>query len=107
MRLLHRLVDDLKAGWASLRHGTAQVATRALEETELVRYRLELRKVDQQLNELYTEVGEQAVDLFERGDTAERISGNMVVLGLVKQVRSLQDTRKRLLAEMGEVREDS
>ena len=47
MGLLQRLKHDLKAGMATLRLGTAQVANRALEETELLRIRLEIRKLDQ------------------------------------------------------------
>ena len=43
MGLLQRLKHDLKAGFATLRHGTAQAAVRALEETELLRIRLDIR----------------------------------------------------------------
>ena len=46
MGLLQRLKHDLKAGLATLRLGTAQAANRALEETELLRLRLEIRKLD-------------------------------------------------------------
>ncbi|MCX5722962.1 MAG: hypothetical protein NTX84_00270 [Nitrospirae bacterium] len=53
MGVLQRLKHDVKAGMATLRLGTAQVANRALEETELLRIRLEIRKLDQQLGELY------------------------------------------------------
>ena len=48
MGFLQRLKHDLMAGLATLRHGTAQAAIRALEETELLRIRLEIRKLDQQ-----------------------------------------------------------
>ena len=44
MGLLQRLKHDLKAGLATLRLGTAQAANRALEETELLRLRLEVRR---------------------------------------------------------------
>jgi hypothetical protein len=53
MGVLQRLTHDLKAGLATLRHGTAQAAVRAFEETELLRIRLDIRKLDQQLEELY------------------------------------------------------
>lgn len=59
MGLLQRLKHDLMAGLATLRHGTAQAAIRALEETELLRIRLDIRKLDQQLDELYRDVGER------------------------------------------------
>ena len=59
MGLFQRLKHDMKAGLATLRHGTAQAAIRALEETELLRIRLDIRKLDQQLDELYRDVGER------------------------------------------------
>ena len=74
MGLLQRLKHDLKAGLVTLRLGTAQAANRALEETELLRIRLEIRKLDQQLDELYRDIGERAVSLCEAGD-GEREGG--------------------------------
>ena len=47
MGLLQRLKHDLKVGLATLRYGTAQAAIRALEETELLRIRFDIRKFDQ------------------------------------------------------------
>ena len=59
MGFLQRLKHDLRAGLATLRLGTAHVATRALEETELLRMRLEIRKLDQRLSDLYKDIGER------------------------------------------------
>ena len=73
MGLLQRVKHDLKAGLATLRLGTAQVANRALEETELLRIRLEIRKLDQQLGDLYRDVGERAVNLREGREPVERV----------------------------------
>src|SRR5574340_785425 len=72
MGLLQRLSHDLRAGWVTLRHGTAKAATRALEEGELLRYRLELRKVDQQLDDLHSDIGERTIELHDRGETVDR-----------------------------------
>lgn len=104
MGLLQRLKHDLKAGLATLRLGTAQVANRALEETELLRLRLEVRKLDQQLGELYRDVGERAVSLRERGEPAERVLHDTEIGRLVKEVQELKDTRKKLEAEMDDIR---
>jgi len=46
MGVVQRVKHDLKAGWAALRYGTAKVAGRALEETERLQLRLEVRKLD-------------------------------------------------------------
>ena len=56
MGLLQRLTHDLRAGWVTLRHGTAKAATRALEEGELLRYRLELRPQLRSALALLTEI---------------------------------------------------
>jgi hypothetical protein len=106
MGLLQRLKHDLKAGLATLRHGTAQAAIRALEETELLRIRLEIRKLDQQLGELYRDVGERAVNLCEAGEPVERVLYDAEVGRLVKEIQELKDARGNLESEMTEVQND-
>lgn len=104
MGLLQRLKHDLKAGLATLRLGTAQAANRALEETELLRLRLEVRKIEQQLGELYRDVGERAVTLCEAGEQVERVLHDMEISRQVKEIQQLKDTIRKLETEMGEIR---
>lgn len=106
MGLFQRLKDDLRAGIATLRLGTVHAAGRALEETELLRMRLELRKLDQQLSDLYKDIGERAVDMKERGETTERVVYDAEIVRLVKQVDTLMDSRKKLEAEMNQIRNE-
>jgi predicted nucleic acid-binding Zn-ribbon protein len=104
--LLQRLKHDLKAGLVTLRLGTAQAANRALEETELLRIRLEMRKLDQQLGELYRDVGERAVNLYEAGESVERVLYDAEVGRLVKEIQELKDARGNLESEMAEVQDN-
>jgi len=104
MGLLQRLKHDLKAGLATLRHGTAQAANRALEETELLRIRLDIRKLDQQLDELYRDVGERAVSLREGGEPVERVLYDAEIMRLVKEIHELKDAREKLESEIAEIR---
>ena len=106
MGMLQRLTHDLRAGWVTLRHGTAQAATRALEEGELLRYRLELCKVDQQLDDLHADIGERTIDLHDRGEAADRILSDSEVTRMIQQVRTLQDERTKLLLEMNDITVD-
>jgi hypothetical protein len=106
MGLLQRLKHDLKAGVATLRLGTAQVANRALEETELLRIRLEIRKLDQKLAELHRDVGERAVNLREGGEPVERVLYDAEIGRLVKEIQELKEARGKLESEMTEVRID-
>src|SRR3990167_8216382 len=106
MGLLQRLKHDLRAGLATLRHGTAQAANRALEETELLRIRLEIRKLDQQLGERYRDVGERAVNLREGGEPVERVLYDAEIGRLVKEIQELKEARGKLESEMAEVRID-
>ena len=106
MGLLQRLKHDLKAGLVTLRLGTAQAANRALEETELLRIRLEIRKLDQQLGELYRDVGERAVNLYEVGESVERVLYDAEVGRLVKEIQELKDARGNLESEMAEVQDN-
>jgi hypothetical protein len=104
MGLLQRLKHDLKTGLATLRLGTAQAANRALEETDLLRLRLEVRRIDQQLADLYRDVGERAVSLREAGEPVERVLYDTEIGRLVKDIHQLKDSSKRLEADMAEIR---
>ena len=104
MGLFQRLKHDLKAGLATLRLGTAQAANRALEETDLLRLRLEVRKIDQQLADLYRDVGERAVSLREAGEPVERVLYDTEIGRLVKDIHQLKNASKRLEADMAEIR---
>lgn len=105
MGLLQRLKHDLRSGLATLRLGTAQAANRALEETELLRLRLEIRRIDQHLNELFHDVGERAVSLREAGEPVERVLCDTEISRLVKEIHQLKDATKKLEAEMQEIRD--
>ena len=106
MTLLQRLKHDLRTGLATLRLGTAHAASRALEETELLRLRLEVRKLDQQLSDLYKDIGERAVDIKERGEAAERVLYDAEIGRLVRDVQVLKESREKLEAEMDDVRSE-
>lgn len=105
MPYLQRLKHDLKAGWAALRYGTVQAASRALEETELLRLRLELRKIDERINDLYRDIGERAIDLHERGEPADGVLADAVVTRAADQVGVLKAERTKLLQEMDAARQ--
>ncbi|CUS34086.1 hypothetical protein [Candidatus Nitrospira nitrificans] len=106
MGLLQRIKDDLRAGIATLRLGTVHAAGRALEETELLRMRLELRKLEQQLSDLYKDIGERAVDMKERGETAEWVLYDAEIVRLVKEVEALKKLRKKQEADMEDIRNE-
>ena len=106
MGLFQRIKDDLRTGIATLRLGTVHAAGRALEETELLRMRLELRKLDQQLSDLYKDIGERAVDMKERGETAERVVYDAEIVRLVKEVEVVRELQKKLEAEMEAIRNE-
>jgi predicted nucleic acid-binding Zn-ribbon protein len=106
MGLLQRIKDDLRAGLATLRLGTVHAAGRALEETELLRMRLELRKLEQQLSDLYKDIGERAIDMKERGETAERVVYDAEIVRLVKEVEVLKESQKKLEADMADIRNE-
>ncbi|CUS35619.1 conserved hypothetical protein [Candidatus Nitrospira nitrosa] len=106
MGLFQRIKDDLRAGIATLRLGTVHAAGRALEETELLRIRLELRKLDRQLSDLYKDIGERAVDIKERGETAERVVYDAEIVRLVKEIEAVKESQKKMEAEMEAIRNE-
>jgi len=104
MAIFQRLAHDLKAGLARLRYGTVHAAHRALEETELLQLRLECRKLDGRIEDLYGDIGDRALDLHERGEPTERILADPDVTRGIEQVLALRAERSKLLSEMDDVR---
>lgn len=104
MAIFQRLAHDLKAGLARLRYGTVHAAHRALEETELLQLRLECRKLDGRIEDLYGDIGDRALDLHERGEPTERILVDPDVTRGIEQVLALRAERSKLLSEMDDVR---
>lgn len=103
--MIQRLKHDLKAGWAAVRYGTAQAATRALEETELLRLRLEVRKLDEKIRDLCRDLGERALSLHERGEPLERIAADLEVLRMLREIQTLKAQREQKEDDMDNVRE--
>ena len=104
MSLLQRLAHDLKTGLARLRYGAVHAAHRALEETELLQLRLESRKLDSRIDDLYGDVGDRALDLHGRGEPIERILADPGVTRGIEQVVALRAERSKLLSDMDDVR---
>lgn len=107
MRVLQRIKHDLRAGWASLRYGTAQAAHRAMAETELLQLRLELRKLDERLNDLLRDLGERAVELHQRGSASDQVLSDFEIVRGVEQAQALKIQRAKVVAEMDELRSAS
>ena len=106
MGFVQRLTHDLKAGLARLRYGTVYAAHRALEETELLQLLLELRKLDARIDDLCGEIGERAIDLYERGTATEQILLDPDIVRGIEQVVSLRADRLKVTSDMDEVRSD-
>lgn len=104
MKLLQRLVQDLRAGWITLRQGTAEAATRALEESEIVRLRLRLRKLDEQIDHLYEEIGERAVARFEKGEAMGQFAQDSDVAQSLAQLQDVRLEREKVVADIDDVR---
>jgi hypothetical protein len=104
MSFIKRIKHDLRAGWATLRYGTAQAARRALEETEVLRLRLEIRKLDGRIQERCRDIGERALTLHERHEPIERIMGDLDITQAVRDVAALKQDRRKLESEIEDVR---
>ena len=105
MPYLQRLKHDLKAGWAALRYGTVQAASRALEETELLGLRLELRKIEERIKDLHRDIGERAIDLHERGEPVDCIVADSEITRVAEQVAVLKAERAKVLREVDDARQ--
>ncbi|OLB62604.1 MAG: hypothetical protein AUH96_11300 [Nitrospirae bacterium 13_2_20CM_2_61_4] len=104
MGVVQRMKHDLKTGWAALRYGTAKVAGRALEETERLQLRLEVRKLDERMKDVYRDIGERAVELHERGEPVDRILADLELANGAEQVSALKAEREKLMRDMDDLR---
>ncbi|MCP9439104.1 MAG: hypothetical protein NNA20_08120 [Nitrospira sp.] len=89
-----------------MRLGTAHAAGRALEETERLRLQLEIRKIDQQVADLYKDIGERAVAMKERDTAVHQIVQDADIVRLVQDVRALKEMREKLEAEMEDIKSE-
>lgn len=104
MNLLQRLAQDLRAGWVTVRQGTAEAANRALEESELVKLRLALRKMDEQIDHVYEEIGERAVTRHEKGELLTQFMKEGEMVQLLTRLRQLRRERVKIQADINDVR---
>ena len=104
MGVVQRMKHDLKTGWAALRYGTAKVAGRALEETERLQLRLEVRKLDERMKDVYRDIGERAVELHERGEPVDRILADLELAHGAEQVSAVKAEREKLVRDMDDLR---
>jgi hypothetical protein len=58
------------------------------------------------LSDLYKDIGERAVDMKERGETAERVVYDAEIVRLVKEVEVLKASQKKLEADMADIRNE-
>ena len=100
MGLVQQIKHDLRAGLARVRAGTVRAAHRALEETELLHLRLEIRKLDRRIKDLCREIGERAVELHERGEAPPAVLADRDIVSTAEQVAALKADRARLEIEI-------
>lgn len=70
----------------------------------MLRLRLDLRKLDERIGDLCGDIGERAIELYERGEPAERVLDDHEITRLAHQVLTLWAERDKLRAEMVEIR---
>jgi alkylation response protein AidB-like acyl-CoA dehydrogenase len=100
MNLFQRLKHDLRAGLAAMRYGTVRAATRALEETERLSVRLEVRKIDVKLADVCRDIGERALELHGRAEPAADILDDPEIQRRLEQARALKLQRTKILTEV-------
>ena len=104
--MLHRwrrLRQDLRAGWALVRQGSATAVNRSMEEVELLRLKFQLEAVDVQIKELYRAAGERAFQLIER--ESDSVMNDKELLRLFEQIDQQVQVEERIRFDMEQVRD--
>lgn len=98
-----RLRQDLRAGLAQVRQGSATAVNRSMEEIELLRLKFQLDAVDVQIRELYRAAGERAFQLIEReGDS---IMNDKELMRIFEQIDQHIQVEERIRFDMEQVRD--
>jgi hypothetical protein len=98
-----RLKQDLRAGWALVRQGSATAVNRSMEEVELLRLKFQLDAVDVQIKELYRAAGERAFQLIER--QSDSVMNDKELLRLFEQIDQQVQVEERIRFDMEQVRD--
>jgi hypothetical protein len=98
-----RLRQDLRAGWAQVRQGSATAVNRSMEEVELLRLKFQLEAVDVQIKELYRAAGERAFQLIER--ESDSVMNDKELLRLFGQIDEQVQVEERIRFDMEQVRD--
>ena len=98
-----RLRQDLRAGWALVRQGSATAVTRSMEEVELLRLKFQLDVVDVQIRELYRAARERAFQLIER--EADSIMNDKELLRIFERIDQHVQVEERIRFDMEQVRD--
>ena len=98
-----RLRQDLRAGWALVRQGSATAVNRSMEEVELLRLKFQLDAVDVQIKELYRAAGERAFQLIER--QSDSVMNDKELLRLFEQIDQQVQVEERIRFDMEQVRD--
>ena len=98
-----RLRQDLRAGWAQVRQGSATAVNRSMEELELLRLKFQLDAVDVQIRELYRAAGERAFQLIER--EADSIMNDKELMRIFERIDQHIQVEERIRFDMEQVRD--
>ena len=98
-----RLRQDLRAGWALVRQGSATAVNQSMEEVELLRLKFQLDAVDVQIKELYRAAGERAFQLIER--ESDSVMNDKELLRLFEQIDQQVQVEERIRFDMEQVRD--
>ena len=98
-----RLRQDLVAGFAVVRQGTATAVNRSLEEVELLRLKFRLDALEAEIKELYHSAGERAFHLVER-ETGGLLKEKDLIR-VFEKIDRLVEEENRIRFEMEQVRD--
>ena len=108
------LLDDLREGLRILKEEAVSWLVHSTEEVSLLKYKIQVKKLDHQIQVCYREIGERSfLKLSAAGgkglnsDTAEmeeELTSDKKLRQLFDDVASLEQEKKDLLEEMEEMR---
>ena len=99
---IKRLREDTARGFQLLRQSGSILADRALQETNILKDRYRVGRMERDLQERYCELGEKVFDRLQIGE--EKLLAEEEAAAAFQQIDLILKERNRLLAEIEELK---
>lgn len=103
MDLIAKIQRDISEGISAVRKEGTSLFLRTMTEMDMMKYRIDVHKIQGRLSELYRDLGERFVEAIEKKD--EDVFSKAEVRGLIEKIENIRIEEERYKKEMDDLKE--